>query len=123
MVIQTVQTELAKSSSFLLQEEIRWTEGGHHDLVQCQTIPHYITLHLEVLKVQPQDIHLYVGTCTCTLTDVIVASSVGVNPHSHCTAGDNTDSNISSMASASCDRQQYTFVQMIGFMVYIMYYA
>jgi hypothetical protein len=35
------------------------------------------------------------------LTDVIVASSDLVNPHSHCTAGDSTDNNISSIASAS----------------------
>jgi hypothetical protein len=40
-------------------------------------------------------------TAQTTTTDVIVASSDLVNPHSHCTAGDSTDNNISSIASAS----------------------
>lgn len=45
-------------------------------------------------------VHIYLRVYTL-LTDVIVASSDRVSPHWHCTAGDNTDNNISSIASAS----------------------
>ena len=44
---------------------------------------------------------------TVALTEVMMASSTGDSAHSHLTAGDNTDSSISSIASATYMGQRF----------------
>ena len=60
------------------------------------------TVHGTIGRVWVSIVFYQFKCITCyTLTEVMMASSTGDSSHSHLTAGDNIDSSISSMASAT----------------------